>query len=387
MLPKSEPSGTVQVARKNRWNAAGLHSIAREDTRTSPTKTAGRLHQKESHQVTRGTCTRQVSPYNIGVMLVPAHSVSRLAGLRHGVPTAPCHRCCPLETSQSPRRRACTSGEHMRGCRCAQQGCHQRPSTSTTGPCAAPTRPHRPASQSPEKDLDDRELRLHIVRVHPGQAPSSLRPLEALQDGRSEATSASHFCRLRSVELLPPQPPRETGPRRETQDPTRSPSVSGHTPSSSFAFARLVSDQQPCPHDASGQLPSLRPEDADLPSELPWKNRSSLHQPGCVAPSPSFHQRIRNRHQRPRVLLSSGLPPPSSTTAALGNGLRDANNDTHDPDVITAERQLRRAIHGDAAWRPAHWATFPTCGMHTLDTLMQHGARENWISLELHQVP
>ena len=34
----------------------------------------------------------------------PLTFVSRLAGLRHGVPTAPCHRCCQLETSQSPRR-------------------------------------------------------------------------------------------------------------------------------------------------------------------------------------------------------------------------------------------------------------------------------------------
>ena len=92
-----------------------------------------------------------------------------------------------------------------------------------------------------QKGLDVRGLQLNLTKCE--YIPARPLPPSALpQDGRFDTTNGSLFWAPLSVRLLPPQPARKAGRRREARDPTRPPPVASHP--------RLVPEQPPCPHDA-----------------------------------------------------------------------------------------------------------------------------------------
>ena len=82
---------------------------------------------------------------------------------------------------------------------------------------------------------------------------------------------------------------------RETHGPTRTPPLPDHRPRPSPLLPRMVPEQPPRPHVASGVPPPLREGDADLPRSLPGRHPPSAN--------PSVKK--RRPHHKPSAPLSS----------------------------------------------------------------------------------
>ena len=154
-----------------------------------------------------------------------------------------------------------------------------------------------------QRGLDDRGVQPHEVRIHPSQIsghPPARGP-DGMEGPTRQMLRSSGGC---FGEICACTNSRKSWTlSRETHDPTRTSPVSSHRPRPPSLLPRLMPDQLSCSRDAPGHPPPLRPENADLPQEVSWRNHPSRHHSRGLAPGTSS-----SRHSQPRLGRLSTQP-------------------------------------------------------------------------------